>query len=460
MSDLLSNLPNMNSLLDHERFAGIGRGRIKRAASEVLGELRSKALAGLVSELPDVAECVEMVLDRINGEGTNLKRLINATGIVLHTNLGRAPLGRDALAAAAEVCAGYCNLEYDLATGGRGSRHSLVEGLICELTGAQAAMVVNNNAAAMVLILGALAKGKKVAISRGEMVEIGGSLRLPDIIEQSGATLVEVGSTNKTRLSDYADAVEGKGAQVLLKVHTSNYEIVGFAESVAVPELAAYGRSKGLPVLYDVGSCFLLPPEIIGFKAGETTADGIACSADVICFSGDKLAGSVQSGIIAGRQDYIADMKKHPLARAFRTDKLTLAVLEATLRLYRYPEEAISGIPVLAMLSAKSEDLKMRATRLRQRFELNLKNWHLDVVEVDDETGGGALPNFKLPGWAVALKPPNISVSELEGRLRRLATPIVIRIQDDMALVSPRTLLPTDEDRLINAFDEVCIGIG
>ena len=454
MTSLMSDLPNMNSLLNHTLLNGIGAQRVKQAAQEVLSELRDSILAGLLEQLPDLDGCAQLVLAKINGDIRNLRGVINATGIVLHTNLGRAPLGMEIFESAAEVCAGYCNLEYDLATGGRGSRYSHIERLISDLTGAESAMVVNNNAAAVLLMLCALASNKKVAISRGELVEIGGSFRIPEIIAQSGAELIEVGTTNKTRLSDYVDAVENKGAEALLKVHTSNYEIVGFTESVSVAELAAYGKSNGLPVLYDMGSCFLIEPDLPGLSTGQTAMRGIASGADVICFSGDKLLGSVQAGIMAGRAEYITAIKKHPLARVVRPDKLTLSMLEACLSLYRYPEEALQRIPVLAMLCADSSDLYMRSLELSRRIADLIVEWNVNVCETIDETGGGSLPNTKLPGWAVTLKPSNMSVNELERKLRTGRIPVIIRIQEDRVLIAMRTLMPIDEDKLIQALME------
>ena len=451
MNTLLSSIPNMNSLLEHAFFEGISHERVKQAGRDYLDELRDSVKSGEIESLPSLDECARQVLLRIEEDPRNLRGLINATGVILHTNLGRAPLGEEMCAAALEICAGYCNLEYDLETGSRGSRYSHLEELICKLVGAEASMVVNNNAAATLLMLCSIAQGNKVAISRGEMVEIGGSLRIPEIIKQSGSELIEVGSTNKTRLSDYVEAVEDKNAKVLLKVHTSNYEIVGFTESVSVSELAEYGKSVGLPVLYDMGSCFLVEPELLGLSAGETAVSGIGAGADVICFSGDKLMGSAQAGIIAGRSEYITAMKKHPLTRAIRPDKLTLSILEAALRLYRFPEEAIRRVPVLAMLSYTQEELRQRAEGLAERLKYIFKDWCVSVCETMDETGGGSLPNVPLPGWAVALKPSGMSVNELEDKLRRGRMPVIIRISDNKAIISPRTLLESDEDRLIEA---------
>ncbi|MCL2367228.1 MAG: L-seryl-tRNA(Sec) selenium transferase [Oscillospiraceae bacterium] len=455
MNELLSKLPNMNSLLTHPLLSEITSDRVKHIAADILSAQRAGILSGTITTLISPDDCAQLIYSKITDEHHNLRRVINATGVVLHTNLGRAPLGEALIAQALESCSGYCNLEYDLETGKRGSRYTHVEKLICEITGAQAAMVANNNAAAMVLILGSLAKGKKVAISRGELVEIGGSFRVPDVIVQSGAELVEIGSTNKTKLSDYTDAVEHKDAQVLLKVHTSNYEVIGFTQTVSVSELADYGKSVGLPVVYDLGAGFLLETERFGFTAGETAMSGLNSGADIICFSGDKLLGSAQAGIIAGRADLIAAMKKHPLTRALRPDKLTLAVLESALQLYRYPEDAVKNIPTLSMLFAQSDTLQKQAAGLSDKIQTALPDWKIGYCEIVDETGGGSLPNVSLPGWAVSLQPHNISVNELEQKLRLSKTSIIIRIQDDTALISVRTLMPGDDDRIVEMLGAV-----
>ncbi|MDR0861940.1 MAG: L-seryl-tRNA(Sec) selenium transferase [Oscillospiraceae bacterium] len=460
MDGNLRELPNMNALLEHGDFSGLARPRVKRAAQSVLSELRAALLLGTVSEIPSLDECAEMVRRELDkAETANLRGVINATGIILHTNLGRAPLGDELYSAAAQVYRGYSNLEYDLETGQRGSRYSHIESLVCELTGAEAAMVVNNNAAAVFIMLTTLASGKRVAISRGELVEIGGSFRIPEIMEQSGAQLIEVGATNKTRLADYSRAVSN-GAEILLKVHTSNYEIVGFTESVSVAELAAFGHERGLPVLYDMGSCFVLDPERFGFRGGETARGGIEAGADIICFSGDKLLGSMQGGIMAGRREYIAAIKKHPLARVLRADKLTLAALETTLRLCLYPEEARERIPTLAMLFAETEELKSRATTLAERLRAACPEWTVEACAVTDETGGGSLPNVHLSGWAVALEPTGFSVQELERRLRRGRVPVIIRISGGAALISVRTLLAGEDETVAEAVRRVYEGGG
>ena len=456
---LVSKIPNMNSILQHPRLALPERDRVKRAAQIYLDELRSGILSGAVLEIPSPDESAERILGVMETESRlSLRGVINATGVILHTNLGRAPLGSDVLLATSDVFRGYSNLEYDLAAGERGSRYSHVEDIICELTGAQAAMVVNNNAAALFLALAALAKDKRVAVSRGELVEIGGSFRIPEIMEHSGAELIEIGTTNKTRLRDYAEAVEKKGAEVLLKVHTSNYEIVGFTESVTLSDLASLGKRRGLPVIYDVGSCFLVKPDIPGLGAGETALDAISDGADLVCFSGDKLMGSAQAGIVAGKSEHIAAMKKFPLARMVRPDKLTLSVLEAALRLYRYPEDAVKKIPALAMLSAPPEKLRSEAEALAARIKESFPDWEVGVCETEDETGGGSLPNVFLPGWGVAIRPGSMSVSRLEQLLRSGPTPVIIRIHDGKALISPRTLLPGESGKIIEALQKGALG--
>ncbi len=451
-NERLRRLPNMNALLEHPLLRGETRARVKDAAREVLDALRSEALSGSLEAVPSADACAARVLELLRQERQpSLKRVVNATGIVLHTNLGRAPLGEALYRRAEDVFTGYSNLEYDLAAGNRGSRHAHVEALICALTGAEAAMVVNNNAAAVFLMLAAAAGGKSVAVSRGELVEIGGSFRVPDIMDRSGAVLYEVGTTNRTRLSDYAAAVSD-GAGALLKVHTSNYEIVGFTESVSVSQLAGLARETGLPLLYDMGSCFLFDPKLPWLRDCMTARGGIEDGADLICFSGDKLPGATQAGIAAGRKDLIERMKKHPLSRMLRPDKLTLQVLESALEISRYPEEAKRHLPALAMLSAPEEDLKARAEALETKLRPMFPGWKLQTVPVADEPGGGSLPNVEIPGWAVSVIPSDRSVDALEEALRRGETPIVARIREGALLLSVRTLLPGDEEKLLRAF--------
>ena len=452
-NDLLRNLPNMNSIIEHTLLKGVEAQRVKLAGQEFLEDLRKFVLSGEICEIPCLDVCAERVLEKIGHDDEPLLRgVINATGIVLHTNLGRAPLGAELYAQAEDVFSGYSNLEYDLTTGQRGSRHSHVEAHICRLTGAEAAMVVNNNAAAVMLMLAALADGKGVAVSRGELVEIGGAFRVPDVMKQSGARLIEVGTTNKTHLSDYSNAFENDGAEVFLKVHTSNYEIVGFAQAVSVEELSQYAKAKDLPVLYDMGSCFLIDPQLLGIGAGETAQSALEAGADVICFSGDKLIGATQAGIIAGRKDYIDLMKKHPLARAIRADKLTLSALEIILRIYRFPEEAKRKIPALKMLSVTKDELLDQAKFLSARIKEVLPDWDIEVDETIDETGGGSLPNVPLKGAAVAIVPKDMSVDMLEQTLRQGKIPIVARIHKEKLLLSMRSIMPGEDEMIFDVF--------
>ena len=452
-AEILSGIPNMNALLNHPMLSGLKRERVKRAASAYLDSLRADVLSGLIKDIPALDVCAACVLSKVREDmGPVTRRVINGTGVVLHTNLGRAPLGADLTGIMPELFRGYTDLEYDLNTGRRGNRGAGVESLLRELTGAEAALVVNNNAAAVYLMLSALARGKRVAVSRGELVEIGGAFRIPEIMEQSGAQLIEVGTTNRTRLSDYISAVEEKGTELLLKVHTSNYEIVGFTESVMVEELASYARERGLPVLYDMGSCLLIEPELLGLDHGLGARGGVESGADLICFSGDKLMGSAQAGVIAGRRDLIDKLKKHPANRMLRLDKITLAALEYTLGLYRYPREALMEIPALTMLSAKKPELRARASSLAGRLADIFTEWDIKIVEVNDETGGGSLPNTPLPGWAVAIKPSSMSADELENALRAGQIPVITRIKDNAALLSARTILPGEDEIIIDMF--------
>ena len=448
---LLRSLPNMSSLLGHPLLQNEARSLVKSAAQKLLDELRADVLAGTRDTLPTPDQCASLVLENMKADRKpSLRGVVNATGIVLHTNLGRAPLGKELYALAEDVYCGYSNLEYDISSGVRGSRYAHIEELLCFLTGAEAAMVVNNNAGAVFLMLSALAAGKQVAISRGELVEIGGSFRIPDIMSASGALLTEVGTTNRTRLKDYDRAVQD-GAEVLLKVHTSNYEIVGFTESVGVEALSGLAKEHGLPLLYDMGSCFLFDPKLPWLLNCRTARDGILPGADVICFSGDKLFGAAQGGILAGRKELISTMKAHPLARVLRPDKLTLQALEATLDICRCPEEAMERIPTLRMLAAGEETLRDRASDLVRRLRELRPDWEIQLRKTTDEAGGGSLPNVSLPGFAAAIMPKGRSVDALEEALRLSETCIVSRIHEGALLLSVRTLLPGDEARIAAA---------
>ena len=364
--------------------------------------------------------------------------------MVIHTNLGRSPLAESALAQIREVGAHYSTLEYDLAQGERGSRHDHLEGLLQEITGAEAALVVNNNAAAVMLALRALAQGKEVIISRGQLVEIGGSFRLPAIMAESGAFMREVGTTNKTHLKDYEQAITLETA-MLLKVHPSNFRITGFTSEVALPELVALGRRYNLLVVEDLGSGCLVDLSRYGIEREPTVQETLKGGADLVLFSGDKLLGGPQAGVALGSREVVARLRSHPLTRALRPDKLTLAGLEATLRLYLDEPQAMAAIPTLRMLSRPLTELDRQAKALARSLKRALgPQVQLKVVASIGRVGGGALPQVSLPSRALALYAPPLTAQQLEARLRQAQPPVIARIEQDTLLLDMRTLLPDD----------------
>ncbi|KAF1085354.1 L-seryl-tRNA(Sec) selenium transferase [Sporotomaculum syntrophicum] len=388
----------------------------------------------------------------------NLRKVINATGVVLHTNLGRAVLGESARQAINDAASGYSNLEMDLATGKRGSRYAPVEQLLIQLTGAEAALVVNNNAAAVLLALGTMASGREVIVSRGQLVEIGGSFRIPDVMTQSGCRLVEVGTTNKTYPADYQRAITPETA-LLLHVHTSNYRIMGFTRETTIAELVDLGLSGQLPVMSDLGSGSLKDLSVYGLPAEPTVQQVVKDGADVVTFSGDKLLGGPQAGIIVGKKSYIDRMKKNPLTRAVRIDKFTIAALEATLREYIEPQMAWQRIPTLAMLSADNNLLKQRAEAVTAELNTAAGEYALcKVVQTNSAVGGGALPTADLPSWGVEVAPRDMTVFDLAGRLREQEPAVIGRLQDEKLLLDLRTILPGEETTLVAVLTRVLKG--
>jgi L-seryl-tRNA(Ser) seleniumtransferase len=378
----------------------------------------------------------------------NLRRTINATGVVVHTNLGRSLLSESAIANIATISGGYSNLELDLATGKRGLRYTAVESLICELTGAEAAMVVNNNAAAVLLCLESLAKGKEVIVSRGELVEIGGSFRIPDVMEKSGGILREVGTTNRTHLKDYVSAI-GENTALLLKVHTSNYSVVGFTSAVSISELAATGKKNNIPVMDDLGSGTLIDLSRYGLTREPTVQDSINAGADVVTFSGDKLLGGPQAGIIAGKRELIHRIRQNPLTRALRIDKMTLAALESTLRAYRDETKALQDIPTLRMLTMTYDEIKIRAVKLAEMLDqIAPEGLEHTLLDLSSKAGGGSLPLLELPSCCIGLKLGKMSVNALEKKMRARNPAIMGRIENDLFIIDPRTL-QDDEPELI-----------
>jgi len=366
----------------------------------------------------------------------SLQPVINATGVVLHTNLGRAPLARGAIEAVARIASGYTNLEYDLERGTRGSRHALCRELLVELTGAEDALVVNNAAGALLVALSALARGGEAIVSRGELVEIGGAFRIPDIMARSGATLVEVGTTNRTHRSDYEAAVT-HATRLLLKVHQSNFRVTGFTAEVPASEIAALARAHGSASLYDLGSGLLLELTPWGLSGEPTVQEGRASGVDAVVFSGDKLLGGPQAGILLGTRAAIEACRQDPLARAVRSDKFTLAALEATLALYRDPETARREIPVLRMLTADGAETRQRAEALCERL-----GGAAELRAGDSEVGGGSFPGARLPTWLVALRPARPAPDVLAARLRAAHPPLIARIADGRVVLDARTIFP------------------
>jgi len=405
----------------------------------------------------DPAHLAELILDRLEViSDFTLRTVINATGIVIHTNLGRSLLPEEAIDRLQALCRGYNNLEYDLEQGRRGSRYVHAEAILCELTGSEAALVVNNNAGAVFLVLNTLAQDKEVVVSRGQLVEIGGSFRIPDVMRSSGALLREVGCTNRTHPADYEAAINEQTA-LLMKVHTSNYRIIGFTTEVTLDELVTLGNRHGVPVIEDLGSGSFVDFSPFGLQGEPTVQEAISTGADVITFSGDKLLGGPQAGIILGKKDLIARCKKNPLTRALRVDKMTLAALEATLRLYRDERQAAERIPTLRMITLPLPVLEERANQLaslirkvdaRQQLEI-------DVRRSVSQVGGGSLPGQNLPTWVVAVSRPALSTQKMEMSLRGGKPPIIARIEADQLLLDVRTLLPEDFPIIRQAFHAI-----
>lgn len=443
---LYRSIPKVDVLLEKEEIKkGIevyGREIVVDAIRIEMEELRKfigtceaedAAKDAITNVTASILACAEKMLK------PNMKKVINATGTILHTNLGRAPIGQEHIHHIAEIATGYSNLEYNLEAGKRGERYSHFEELLCEITGAEAAMAVNNNAAAVMLVLSSLGKGGEVVVSRGELIEIGGKFRIPDVLVQSGATLVEIGTTNKTHLSDYKDAIN-ENTSALLKVHTSNYRIIGFTESVNNEELVPVAREHGIPVIEDLGSGVLIDLSKYGITYEPTVQDAVRAGVDVVTFSGDKLLGGPQAGIIVGRKEYIDKMKKNPLTRALRIDKFTAAALEVVLKEYLSEERAIKNLPVLQMITKPLAEADKEAKKLK-RFLNGLElDVELAIEKCESQIGGGSLPLERIPSVAVTIKPNKISTAELEERMRHLPIPIIPRAVNDKILMDVRTI--------------------
>ncbi|HSH12664.1 MAG TPA: L-seryl-tRNA(Sec) selenium transferase, partial [Desulfurivibrionaceae bacterium] len=450
--ELLQAIPKVDEFLGWLAGEGVEiTALVKETVRETLDECRTAIQAGTLQDQAnlDRKPLRAIFADKLaKRNAPNFIRLINATGVVIHTNLGRSVLPAEAMARINEVGAGYSNLEFDLATGKRGSRYSLVEALLCQLTGAEAGLVVNNNAAAVLLALDTLAKGREAIVSRGQLVEIGGSFRIPEVMARSGARLVEVGATNRTHLRDYQAAI-GEETALLLKVHTSNYRIIGFTAEVPLADLVALGRQHNLTVMEDLGSGCLLDLSRYGLLKEPTVREVVDAGPDVVTFSGDKLLGGPQAGIIVGRREIIERIKQNPLTRALRIDKFTLAGLEAVLRLYQDERQALRQIPTLAMLSMSPAEIGIKARRLKRLLTKPLADYcRVALLPTVSRVGGGALPEYDLPSVAVSLAPAAFSVNELEVRLRRSTEPVLGRIENDLFLLDLRTVAESEIKRL------------
>lgn len=466
MTDPRSRIPAIDRLLAapevQELVDLFGRARVVTVLRDVSDAVRSEiatdpdAWSTRVDELPVYVERARAALEA--GDVPSLRRVVNATGVVLHTNLGRAPLAAAAVEAMQEAAGEYTNLEFDLAEGVRGSRYVHCVSLLTELTGADDALVVNNAAGALVLALNTIARGQRVAISRGELVEIGGGFRIPEVIERAGARLAEVGSTNRTRLADYAaaiaDPVSSEASETdvaaILKVHRSNFRITGFTEEAGIGALAGLAAERAIPLVHDLGSGLMVDAAHVGLPDEPTARQSLVAGADIVVVSGDKLLGGPQAGIIVGDGDVLARMRKNPLCRALRVDKVTLAGLEATLRLYRDPGRALAEIPILRMLSMDSETLRAHAERIADR--LADVDAEIEVVETAGAVGGGTFPGIQLPSWAVQIS--GARVNGMAARLR-VGDPVVVgRVVDDTMRLDVRTVLPGQEDALVRRVTE------
>ena len=454
----LRSIPSVSELLDSEPLKKmvdkISHNVVVTTVRTVLDETRQE-LQNAASErtMPSATDLAERIAQRIaETEVPTLRPVINATGILLHTGLGRSPLAEEAIEAIGEVARDYASVELDLNTGKRSQRKVAVEGLLRELTGAEAALVVNNNAGATMLTLAAMATGREVIVSRGQLVEIGGSFRLPEVMASSGAKLREVGATNKTCLHDYADAINDETAAMML-VHPSNFVVVGFSAGVELEELVELGRQRKLPVIHDIGSGALIDFAQFGFSGEPVASQSIKAGADVALFSGDKLVGGPQCGIIVGRQKWIERIAKHPMARALRVDKMTLAGLAATLRLYRDPERARQAVPLLHLLTTSMENLRNRAERLAPQMAAAGAIELAEPIEDVTYLGGGSIPTQKLGTWCIVLKPAGMSVDQLAAALRTGTPAVVGRVQQDRLLLDLRSVLPRQDAPLVDAVE-------
>jgi L-seryl-tRNA(Ser) seleniumtransferase len=465
---MLRMLPGVDHVLElcgtRSFFTDIPKTVLVDAIRKILETLRMGILdsePGITEESLSDGHITEGVMAAVTKATTpNLTPVVNATGVVVHTNLGRSLLPETVIENIAVIAGRYSNLEYDLAAGKRGSRNAIVEDLLCEISGSQAAMAVNNNAGAVLLCLETFARDRDVIVSRGELVEIGGSFRVPDVMAKSGGILREVGTTNRTHVRDYEDAI-GDNTALLLKVHRSNYSVIGFTAEVSLRELVELGAGHGVPVMEDLGSGTFIDFSKYGLVKEPTVQESVAAGTDIVTFSGDKLLGGPQAGIIVGKKSIVDQIKQNPLARALRLDKMTLAALESTLRLYRDEEKAVGMIPTLRMLTMKIGDIEARAANLSEDLEsIGKAMLKITIIERSSRAGGGALPLLELPSRCLAVRVRGMSANTLEKNMRENDPPIIGRIEDDAYTMDPRTLKDEDLPIILKAFEKIIDRLG
>jgi L-seryl-tRNA(Ser) seleniumtransferase len=456
---ILRNLPKVdeliNSYLELNTDKSINRKHILMSIREILDELRSEIITSRKPNINfDLTDLHEKIDKRVREKSRpSLCKVINATGVIIHTNLGRAPIAKKAVKATELISTSYSNLEYDIDNGIRGSRQTIVKSLLYDITGAENSMVVNNDAAAVFITLNTLAFKKEVIVSRGELIEIGDSFRIPEIIEKSGAIIREVGTTNKTKLKDYKNAIN-ENTGLLLKVHPSNYRIMGFTQEVFLKDLKALSNETKVPLAFDLGSGLMIDKLSTNMDYEPTVKCAIKSGCDLVLFSGDKLLGGPQAGIIVGISDLIDKIKKNPIARIVRIDKMNLASLEGTLRSYYDDENAIVDIPVLAMLTKSLDSLKADADFLMKAIQDKVHELcNVVLLEGKSTIGGGSFPTHELPSFLVGIKPRDISVAEFETMLRKNKPPIITRVYHDTLFIDPRTLFQEDYKEIINFFE-------
>lgn len=456
--ELLRSLPKIDELLQEEAIKEKLTSNIRSLVLDSLRETIEFYRSAILNNNIESFTKEQVIFDSIKllnkKNSPKLTRVINATGIVIHTNLGRSLLSNNAIEKVINVAENYNNLEYDIEKGKRGSRYSHIEDILIKITGAEAAMVVNNNAAAVMLVLDTLCREKEAIVSRGQLVEIGGSFRVPEVMKFSGAKLVEVGTTNRTHLYDYADNIT-ENTGVMLKIHTSNFKIMGFTQEVSIEDLVKLGNEKAIPVVEDIGSGVLIDYSKYGLQYEPTVQESIRKGLDVVTFSGDKMLGGPQAGIIVGKKIYIDKMKKNQLTRALRIDKMTLAALEGTLVHYLEETEAIKNIPTLMMLLCPLEDLKKRAQKLKRKLQNKTDKFTFAIDKDYSMVGGGSMPTEKMETYVIKIKSDIFTAQQIEEELRRNKVAIIVRINNNEVILDLRTLFEKDYEIITEAFSEM-----